>query len=93
MSRANQNTIPDTFRRISDLNFARISRSRADAKAAIDERDGLQSQLDAASHNLELLTEQKRGNTGKAAQRLGSDEQALLYELRGHRRRSAERAT
>ena len=67
-----------------------LARAKAEAKAAVDERDGLREQLDAASHNLSLLTERAQ-NGGKAAQRLGAEEQALLYELRGHHRRSSAR--
>jgi hypothetical protein len=66
-----------------------LLRARAEAKTNAEERDGLRGQLEAASHNLSLLTQ--RGPSpqqGRAAQRLGSEEQALLYELRGHRRRS-----
>jgi len=78
--------------RIDELS-RELARAKADAKAAADERDGLQGQLEAASHNLELLTDQQRAKGSRAAQRLGSDEQALLYELQGHRRRSAGRGT
>jgi hypothetical protein len=65
-----------------------LARARAEAKTNADERDELRGRLDAASHNLELLTERvdtTRNRPGRAAERLGSDEQALLYELRGHR--------
>jgi hypothetical protein len=65
-----------------------LARAKAEAKASADEREELRGQLEAASHNLSLLTE--RGTTknrpGRAAERLGKDEQALLYELRGQRR-------
>ena len=66
-----------------------LLRARAEAKANAEERDQLRGQLEAASHNLSLLTQRGPGpQQGRAAQRLGSEEQALLYELRGHRRRS-----
>ena len=74
--------------RIDELS-RELARARAETKAATDERDELRSQLEAASHNLELLAQQQRSRPGRAAQRLGSDEQALLYELRGQRRSSA----
>jgi chromosome segregation ATPase len=65
-----------------------LARAKADAKNAAEERDELRGQLEAASHNLSLLTEQRQSpKPGRAAERLGSDEQALLYELRGQRRR------
>jgi hypothetical protein len=71
-----------------------LARARADAKTNADERDELRGRLDAASHNLELLTERvdtSRNRPGRAAERLGSDEQALLYELRGNRGGSGNR--
>ena len=64
-----------------------LARARAEAKTNADEREELRGRLDAASHNLSLLTERvdsERRPQGKAAERLGRDEQALLYELRGH---------
>ncbi len=66
-----------------------VLRAKAEAKTNAEERDELHGQLEAASHNLSLLTERRQApKHGRAAERLGSDEQALLYELRGHRRRS-----
>ena len=63
--------------------------AKAEARVTAEERDELRGQLEAASHNLSLLTEQRQSpKPGRAAERLGSDEQALLYELRGHRRRT-----
>ena len=97
LSQSQQTTEPAGWarRRIEQLE-ARIdelgrelARARAEVKVATDEREELRSQLEAASHNLELLAEQQRSRPSRATQRLGSDEQALLYELRGHRRRSA----
>ena len=64
-----------------------LARARAEAKTNADEREELRGRLEAASHNLSLLTErvdsERRPTGGKAAERLGRDEQALLYELRG----------
>ena len=63
-----------------------LARARAETDGVRQERDELRSQLDAASHNLELLTERLGSNQGRpasrAADRLGSEEQALLYRLR-----------
>ena len=68
--------------RIGDLE-RELARTKAEAKVAADERDELQSRLEAASHNLNLLAEQRQAKgSGRASQRLGSEEQALLYELR-----------
>jgi septal ring factor EnvC (AmiA/AmiB activator) len=75
-------------RRIDELE-RELARARAEAKTFADDRDELRGQLEAASHNLNLLAEQSGGpKQGRAAQRLGSEEQALLYELR-HGRRSS----
>ena len=64
-----------------------FSGARAEARATAEERDALRGQLEAASHNLELLAERSQApRQERAAERLGSDEQALLYELRGQHR-------
>lgn len=63
-----------------------VARARAETEAVKQERDELKSQLEAASHNLELLTERlgtSKTPAPRAADRLGSEEQALLYRLRG----------
>ncbi len=64
-----------------------LARAKAEAKTNADEREELRGRLEAATHNLSLLTErvdsERRPAPGKAAERLGRDEQALLYELRG----------
>ncbi len=68
-----------------------MARAKADLEAVAIERDTLKSQLDAAQHNLELLTERlnpQRPSQGRAAERLGSDEQTLLHQLRGRHRPS-----
>jgi len=73
-----------------------VARANAEAEAIAAERDVLQSQLDAAQHNLSLLTErlkEPKKPLGRAADRLGSDEQTLLYRLRAQQGpRSPERA-
>jgi hypothetical protein len=66
-----------------------VARAKADLEAVVLERDALRSQLEAAQHNITLLTERvnaPRQTQGKAAERLGSDEQNLLYQLRGRHR-------
>jgi len=66
-----------------------LARAKAEANANADQRDELRGQLEAASHNLGLLTERAQApKQGRAAERLDGDERALLYELRGSRRRS-----
>jgi hypothetical protein len=66
-----------------------VARANAEAEAVAAERDILQNQLEAAQHNLSLLTdrlqEPRRPQQGRAAERLGPDEQSLLNQLR-HRR-------
>lgn len=69
-----------------------VARAKAELESAVLERDTLRRQLDAAQHNLELLTErigEPRRPQGRAAERLGSDEQTLLYQLRGRHRPSS----
>jgi hypothetical protein len=69
-------------RRIDELE-RELARAKAEARTFTDERDDLRGQLEAASHNLNLLTEQSgRPKQGRAVQRLGSEEQAVLHELR-----------
>jgi chromosome segregation ATPase len=76
-----------------------VARANAEAEAVAAERDILQSQLEAAQHNLSLLTdrlqEPRRPQQGRAAERLGPDEQSLLNQLRHRhpqRTTSSERA-
>jgi len=65
-----------------------LARARADVQAVSDERDALRGQLEAASHNIELLTDKlgTRKAPARVAERLDSEEQALLYNLRRPRR-------
>jgi hypothetical protein len=70
------------------------ARARAERDAVAAERDELRNQLEAASHNLSLLTERlgtPRKPQSPAAERLGSEERALLYRLseRGGSQREA----
>ena len=60
-----------------------LARAKADVQAVSDERDALRGQLEAASHNIELLTERlgTRAAPPKVAERLDSEAQALLYKL------------
>jgi len=70
-----------------------VARANAEAEAVAAERDILQNQLEAAQHNLSLLTDrlqEPRRPQNRAAERLGPDEQSLLNQLR-HRR--PQRAT
>jgi len=71
-----------------------VARANAETEAVAAERDILQNQLEAAEHNLSLLTdrlqEPRRPQTGRAAERLGPDEQSLLNQLR---HRHPQRAT
>jgi len=75
-----------------------IARANAETESIAAERDALKDQLEAAQHNLSLLTErlqEPRRPQGRAAERLAPDDQALLHQLR-HRRpakpTSSERA-
>ena len=66
-----------------------VARANAETESVAAERDALQTQLEAAQHNLSLLTERlqepRRPQQGRAAERLAPDDQALLHQLR-HRR-------
>jgi len=75
-----------------------VARANAETESVTAERDLLQNQLEAAQHNLSLLTDrlqEPRRPPNRAAERLGPDEQSLLNQLR-HRRparaASSERA-
>lgn len=70
-----------------------VARARADLESVTVERDTLKSQLEAAQHNLSLLTDRlntPRQPQGRAAERLGTDEQTLLHQLRGRHRPRAD---
>jgi len=76
-----------------------VARANAETEAVVVERDTLKAQLEAAQHNLELLTDRLKEparHQVRAADRLGPDEQTLLHQLR-HRReprvKSPERAS
>jgi hypothetical protein len=74
-----------------------VARANAEAEAVAAERDMLQNQLEAAQHNLSLLTDRlqeprRPQSQGRAAERLGPDEQSLLNQLR-HRRPQAAAAS
>jgi hypothetical protein len=77
-----------------------VARANAETESVAAERDMLRNQLEAAEHNLSLLTDRlqeprRPQGQGRAAERLGPDEQTLLNQLR-HRRparaASSERA-
>lgn len=66
-----------------------LARARADVEAVRQERDALATQLEAAQHNLTLLTERlgtPRPQAPRAASYLDTDERALLQRLRGNGR-------
>ena len=65
-----------------------LARAKADVQAVTEERDALRGQLEAASHNIDVLTERigTRQAPPRVAERLDSEEQALLYNLRRPRR-------
>jgi hypothetical protein len=72
-----------------------LARARAEAEAFREERDALAAQLEAAQHNLGLLTERlgtPRSPTPRAASHLDTDERALLQQLRGNGHGRGERA-
>jgi len=62
-----------------------LARARAEVQSVSDEREALRQQLEAATRNLDVLTERlgSRPPANRAADRLDSDDQALLYRLRG----------
>lgn len=64
-----------------------LARAKADVQAVTDERDALREQLEAASRNLDVLTERlgTRPAPPRVAERLDSEEQALLNNLRSPR--------
>jgi hypothetical protein len=65
-----------------------LARARAEVQSVSEEREALRQQLEAATRNLDVLTERlgSRPAAPRAADRLDSEEQALLYRLRGPRR-------
>jgi hypothetical protein len=68
-----------------------LARARAEVQAVSDEREALRAQLEAATRNLDVLTDRlgTRPPASRAAERLDSDEQALLHSLRRPRRAPA----
>lgn len=63
-----------------------LARARAEVQSVVEEREALRSQLEAATHNVDVLTERlgtRPQPPDRAAERLDSDAQALLYRLRG----------
>ena len=66
-----------------------LASAHADVQVVADERDDLQGRLEAATHNLQLMTdrmEPPRRTARPAIERLGAGEQALLHQLGGLRR-------
>ena len=63
-----------------------LARAKAELRAVEAERDDLKSRLEAAEHNLSVLSERHhstadRASTNRAARRLGSEDRALLHRL------------
>ena len=68
-----------------------LARARADLKEVEAERDDLRSRLEAAEHNLSVLSERHRPSAGqtparRAARHLGTEDRALLHRLTGQQR-------
>lgn len=61
-----------------------VARMKAELRVLTEERDALKSQLERTAGNLELLTDrmQSRPTHDALSKRLGTDEQALLHQLR-----------
>lgn len=61
-----------------------LARARAETQTVSEERDELRAQLELSTRNIDALSERlgQRQPTPRAAQRLDSDEKALLYHLR-----------
>jgi len=77
-------------RRIGELERD-LSKVRAESKAITEERDDLKGRLDHSEGNLAVLTDRlasQRPPKGRVLSRLGTDEQALLNQLRGSGPRS-----
>ena len=73
-----------------------LASARADVQVVADERDELRGRLEAATHNLQLMTdrmEPPRRTARPAIERLGAGEQALLHQLGGHRRPTPSHAS
>jgi len=63
-----------------------VARARAEVQSVVEEREALRGQLDAATHNVDVLTERlgtRPQAPNRATERLDSDAQALLYQLQG----------
>lgn len=65
-----------------------LARAKAELKEVEAERDDLKSRLEAAEHNLSVLSERHRANVGqattrRAARHLGTEDRALLRRLTG----------
>ena len=73
-----------------------LASARADVQVVADERDELRGRLEAATHNLQLMTdrmEPPRRTARPAIERLGAGEQALLHQLGGSRHSTPSHAS
>jgi hypothetical protein len=81
-------------RRIGELE-RELSRAKAESREIADEREDLRRQLEHSEGNLAVLTDRLAGRQpAQISNRLGTDEQVLLNQLRGSAsRRRPERAS
>jgi len=74
-----------------------LSRAKAELRAVEAERDELKSRLEAAEHNLSVLSERHRlsaaqASASRAARRLGTEDRDLLHRLTGQQRQKENRS-
>ncbi len=74
-----------------------LARAKAELRAVEAERDELKSRLEAAEHNLSVLSERQhssaaQASANRAARRLGTEDRDLLHRLTGQRRQKDHRS-
>ena len=74
-----------------------LSRAKAELRAVEAERDELKSRLEAAEHNLSVLSERHhssaaQASANRAARRLGTEDRDLLQRLTGQHRQKEHRS-
>ncbi|MGC8472745.1 MAG: hypothetical protein ACP5PM_10720 [Acidimicrobiales bacterium] len=74
-----------------------LARAKAELRAVEAERDELKSRLEAAEHNLSVLSERQhssaaQASANRAARRLGTEDRDLLHRLTGQRRQKEHRS-
>ncbi len=72
-----------------------LARAKAELRAVEAERDDLKSRLEAAEHNLSVLSERQhssvaRASASRAARRLGTEDRALLRRLTEQQRQKED---